>query len=225
MEISDKALESLQQAYELNPGLATKLNLALQIQDRTRIHLRIIAGLMIALVGLVVLCAFLYRQSTQLPPPLYFSVDNEGKLLAFLPLNEPIRSTAAVKEFAASTVECVKTLNAVEAERQIESCRDRFTRETFGAFLTDMKEEGVIAGLRSEGMIQDAQAGAPIITEQGVGPTGEYEYTVDVPVKLSISTGKDLRRFADLTTRLRVRRVDPRTRVNGLVITKINDTN
>lgn len=208
-------------APRLESGISSMLLRAASVEHRHNTMLTLILALTIALAASVVLNVWQYTRPT--PQPKYFSATEDGRLIEFLPLADPINAGAKVTRFATDVVGCVKNLDAVHAEVQLEACRDYFSPATFQQLLDDMGREGVLVAIKQAGAIQDVSPSAPTIEAQGVNPDGRYTYQLEVPVRIGITSGRASKAYRDGVVTLRLTRVDTRQRSSGLIVTGYNE--
>lgn len=203
---------------ELDGLSAVLLKQARIAQRYDRVVLALACISVYAVIVSLVAAGLVYHAITYAPESKYFITDPQGKLHPVIPLDSPIATTADVTRYAISVVECVRNLDAVRIRAQINACRDMFEPAAWTQLLEDFKRDGVIAAIESAGAIQDAAAGAPVIIEQGIDPRiGRFAYTVEVPVRLSLTAGTEQRRNSDLTVTLRLVRVQTNQRPSGLI--------
>jgi len=194
--------------------------LEVRYAESRRLNRILTACVLLLVVSVTALSYFAF----QVPKPQFMSVDPDGRLVQFLPLESPLRTVSDVRNFASEAMRCVQNIDSVNAKKQLDSCRTYFSGNYFAQYLGEVQKEGVVNALESLGTaIQTYEPNAPILTNEGVDPkTGAYIYQFEITGRQELEVGKQ-RRGINTTHVIRLQRVDVRKKFKGVEVIFLND--
>lgn len=145
--------------------------------------------LLIALIALVASIIFLIAISVYLymdkPPPVYFSTDNEWRVLQPVPLTEQYLSTADLIQWVSETLPAVFTYDFIGYTKQLQDNSQYFTANGWKKFLDQINEYANYNNVQSnKWFINAAPAGAPFILNQGV-LDDKYAWWIQMPINVN----------------------------------------
>ena len=154
--------------------------------------------------------------------PVYVTVaaTPEGRLVPLTPLDEPIMSDAALRNWTVSAVTEAFTLGHHDWRLRLASVRESFTDEGYESFLKGLDESLFLDRLRENLQVASAVAqGAPVVTETRYFG-GRLGWAIEFPLLVTFSAGA--RSVSqDLLARVLVMRVPLSERPAGIGIEQL----
>ena len=166
---------------------------------------------------LAVFAAYLVLHST-----VYITVaaTPDGRLVPLTPLDEPIMSDAALKNWTVAAVTEAFTLGHHDWRLRLSSVRENFTDEGYESFLAGLNESLFLDRLRDNLQVASAVAqGAPVVTETRHFQ-GRVGWAIEFPLLVTFAAGA--RSVSqDLIARVLVMRVPLSERPAGIGIEQL----
>ena len=154
--------------------------------------------------------------------PVYVTVaaTPDGRLVPLTPLDEPIMSDAALRNWTVSAVTEAFTLGHHDWRLRLASVRESFTDEGYESFLKGLGESLFLDRLRENLQVASAVAqGAPVVTETRYFE-GRLGWAIEFPLLVTFSAGA--RSVSqDLLARVLVMRVPLSERPAGIGIEQL----
>ena len=154
--------------------------------------------------------------------PVYVTVaaTPDGRLVPLTPLDEPIMSDAALRNWPVSAVTEAFTLGHHDWRLRLASVRESFTDEGYESFLKGLDESLFLDRLRENLQVASAVAqGAPVVTETRYFE-GRLGWAIEFPLLVTFSAGA--RSVSqDLLARVLVMRVPLSERPAGIGIEQL----
>ena len=169
------------------------------------------------LLLVVVLVGYVFLHST-----VYITVaaTPDGRLIELTPLEEPIMSDAALKNWAVAGVTEAFTLGHHDWRMRLSAIRERFTDAGYDSFLKGLEDSLFLDRLRKNLQVASAVAqGAPVITDTRFFE-GRIGWTIEFPILVTFQAGS--RRVSqNLIANVLVVRVPFEERVAGIGIAQL----
>ena len=154
--------------------------------------------------------------------PVYVTVaaTPDGRLVPLTPLDDPIMSDAALRNWTVSAVTEAFTLGHHDWRLRLASVRESFTDEGYESFLKGLDESLFLHRLRDNLQVASAVAqGAPVVTETRYFE-GRLGWAIEFPLLVTFSAGA--RSVSqDLLARVLVMRVPLSERPAGIGIEQL----
>lgn len=144
----------------------------------------------------------------------------DGRLIPLTPLDEPVMSDAALKNWAVSAVTEAFTLGHHDWRLRLSSIREHFTDSGYQSFLKGLDDSLFLERLRKNLQVASAAArGAPVITDTRV-IDGRVGWSIEFPIVVTFAAGR--RRIAqELVAQVLIMRVPLSDRVRGIGIEQL----
>ena len=156
------------------------------------------------------------RKATYIP----IAATPDGRLIPLTPLDEPIMSDAALKNWTVSAVTEAFTLGHHDWRMRLSSIRENFTDSGYESFLRGLNDSLFLARLRDNLQVASAAArGAPVITDARV-MAGRVGWAIEFPIVVTFAVGRKSI-TQDLIARALVMRVPLSERVRGIAIEQL----
>ena len=144
----------------------------------------------------------------------------DGRIIEMTPLDEPIMSDAALRNWTVSAVTEAFTLGHHDWRMRLGAVREHFTDHGYQAFVGGLEESLFLERLRSNLQVASAVArGAPVIISTHVA-SGRVTWTIEFPLLVTFQAG-DRRASQDLVARVLVTRVPLSERARGIGIQQL----
>ncbi len=171
----------------------------------------------IAVAEAVALAGYILFHST-----VYIAVaaTPDGRIIEMTPLDEPIMSDAALRNWTVSAVTEAFTLGHHDWRMRLAAMREHFTDRGYDSFVAGLEESLFLDRLRSNLQVASAVArGAPVITATSLR-AGQAVWTIEFPLLVTFQAG-DRRASQDLVARVLVMRVPLSERARGIGIEQL----
>ena len=169
------------------------------------------------LLTVVVLVGYIFLHST-----VYITVaaTPDGRLIELTPLDEPIMSDAALKNWVVAAVTEAFTLGHHDWRMRLSAIRESFTDAGYDSFLKGLEDSLFLDRLRDNLQVASAVAqGAPVITDTHFFE-GRIGWAVEFPILVTFQAGT--RRVSQhLIANVLVFRVPFEERVTGIGIAQL----
>ena len=147
----------------------------------------------------------------------------DGRVIELTPLDEPIMSDAALKNWVVASVTEAFTLGHHDWRARLSAVRRHFTDDGYDSFLKGLEESLLISRLRDQRQVASAVAtGAAVILDTR-RYRGRIAWEIEFPMLLTLQAGAK-RRDQPLRTMVLVTRVPLSDRVTGIGIARIRAT-
>lgn len=144
----------------------------------------------------------------------------DGRVIEMTPLNEPIMSDAALRNWAVTAVTEAFTLGHHDWRRRLGAVRRYFTDDGYDSFLEGLEESLFLARLRENRQVASAVAsGAPVITDTRKY-RGRIAWAIEFPILVTFQAGNK-RVDQPLVARVLVSRVPLSDREAGIGIAQL----
>ena len=144
----------------------------------------------------------------------------DGRLIELTPLDRPVMTDAALRNWAVAAVVEAFTLGHHDWRHRLAAIREYFTDEGYESFVAELEESLFLDRLRENHQVAAAVAqGAPVITATRIF-RGRATWTVEFPLLVTFSAGT---RIANrpLTAQVLAVRVDREERSAGIAIAQL----
>ena len=144
----------------------------------------------------------------------------DGRIVPLTPLDEPIMSDAALKNWAVSAVTEAFTLGHHDWRARLSAVRRHFTDDGYEDFIAGLEESLFLDRLRENRQVASAVAGgAPVIADTR-RHLGRIAWSVEFPVLLTFQAGAR-RLDREMVARVLVTRVPLSERAAGIGIAQL----
>lgn len=139
-----------------------------------------------AIASLVALSLYLYLSK---PSPEYFSTDNEWRVVAPVPLDQPYLTDAALLQWVGQALPAAFTYDFLSYQSEQQNVTEYFTSKGWQNLLGQLDRFHLdFASLQKARMFANAQlTGAPFIIQQILLGDGKYSWLVQIPMNVSYS--------------------------------------
>ncbi|CCD28942.1 TraM-like protein similar to IcmL/DotI genes [Candidatus Glomeribacter gigasporarum BEG34] len=132
------------------------------------------------------------------PKPQYFAMDAQGRIVALVPLAEPMVSTDTVLQFAQGCITASFSLDFDDnnLRKQLQSLHRCYTGEGYRALMAEMDASGLIAKIRTQRLVASAVAtGAGVIAQVDPKNPQGYKWTVQQPISITLVNQTERRSY------------------------------
>lgn len=138
--------------------------------------------IIIAIVFLILLSIYIY---TSKPPPVNFKTDNDWRILAPVPLNEPYLSTADLIQWVSTAFPNSISFDFINYTKNLQSAAQYFTNNGWPKFLDLVNQYANYNNvINNKLFVSGVAAGAPFILNQGM-LEGKYGWWVQMPIMIN----------------------------------------
>lgn len=135
-----------------------------------------------AIVFLILLSIYIY---TSKPPPVNFKTDNEWRILAPVPLNEPYLSTADLIQWVSTALPGSISFDFINYTKNLQNAAQYFTNNGWPKFLDLVNQYANYNNvINNKLFVSGTAAGAPFILNQGM-LEGKYGWWVQMPLMVN----------------------------------------
>lgn len=154
------------------------------------------------------------------PPPVYFATDNEFRIVAPVPLNQPYIHTSDLLQWVNEAVSAAFTYDYLNFDREFEANKRYFTENGWKKYLELLNNYAASKTLQaSKIFVNAALYSAPFIVNQGV-LNDRYGWWIQVPMQIR-STGFQTNYSQSVTFQTLVVRISTLNDLNGVAIDNI----
>lgn len=153
--------------------------------------LKVLIALMLVLIAIGSLIALsLYLYFTK-PAPVYFSTDNEMRVVAPVPLDQPYLSDADLLQWVGRALPTSFTYDFLNYQHEQQDVVQYFTPKGLQNLVGQLNNYHLdFNSLRAGKLFVNATlSGAPFILNKGLLPEGKYAWRVQIPMNVSYSNG------------------------------------
>lgn len=145
-----------------------------------------IALILVVLVNCGLLGTIIFKVMNP-PKPQYFAITDDGRMINWHPLSDPVVTDDFVLQWATTAVRKSFSLDHIHWRQQLEDASPYFTPQGWRFFLQSLKKSNNLDTLTSLKMVSDAVvSGAPQIVEKAV-LDGVYAWKIQMPVLVTYS--------------------------------------
>jgi intracellular multiplication protein IcmL len=176
-----------------------------------------LAMVVFAIVFLVLISVILFLKR---PAPVTFPVDNEWRILAPVPLDQPYLKTFDMLQWVSNVMPLAFTYDFVNYTDQLQNMTSYFTPDGWTKFLEQINAHANADVVQNSKLfINGSAAGAPFIINKGV-LAGRYIWWVQIPIQVNY---KDFTRSysSTYTFHILVVRVPTLNNLSGVAIDNI----
>ena len=138
------------------------------------------------LLTVIALVGYVYGHST-----VYITVaaTPDGRVIPLTPLDEPIMSDAALRNWTVTGVTESFTMGHHDWRLRLSAAREYFTDAGYASFIGELEDSGFLTRLRDNRQVAAAVVqGAPVIVETRV-LAGRVGWTIEFPILVTFSAG------------------------------------
>ena len=155
---------------------------------------------------------------------LQFAVTPGGKVIEAQGLGEPVRTDAALKNWAVTAVTEAFSFGHSDWQMRLSAVREYFTDEGYESFIGELEESLYLDRIRDNYQVASAVAqGAPVITGSRIFPDGRAGWQLEFPMLITFHAGRK-RASTKFVTKVLVMRVPFDERRAGIGIQVIEAT-
>lgn len=179
----------------------------------------IIMGLAISIIALIATSIYLYLSA---PPPLIFPVQNEMRVLAPVPLDQPYLSSPEVLQWVADVLPKSFDFDFNHYNDQIKAMEVHFTNDGWKQFVNQLNMYANYNNVQAYKLfIRGTPASAPAIVQKGlIEETGQYGWKVEMQVNITYAGYQPLPNKL-VTFQMLIVRVPTLNNLKGVGIDKI----
>ena len=157
------------------------------------------------------------------PSPVFFSTDNEWRILPPVSVDQPYLSNPDLLQWVGQALPAAFTYDFLNYNSQQQEVTQYFTSKGWQNLLGQLNNYHIDANsLQKAKMFVNATlTGAPFILNQGVLPEGKYAWRVQIPMNVSYSNGVPDRSLVVIALVVRVSTLDY---LDGVGIEDLNIT-
>ena len=169
------------------------------------------------LVIVALILAHFFVINVHQPENRYFATTQDGRLIRMVPLSQPNLSNPALLSWVAQAATEVMTFGFHDYQNRLQESSRYFTQDGWASFSNSLKASRFIERIeQNQQVVTAAPRSAPIVVQESI-VNGRYEWTVELPLKLTFEAGSEIDTRNWLVT-LRVVRVQQLESPNGLGI-------
>lgn len=174
--------------------------------------------ILIAIIFLIGLSVYIYISK---PEPVYFSTDDEWRILPPVPLDKEFLSDADLVQWISEVLPIAFTFDFINYTKQLQNVSQYFTPTGWQKFLDQINEHANYNEVvHSKMFINSYPAGAPGIINRGLAPEGRWVWTITMPINMNLITGARTN-IQPLTIRALIVRVPTLNNIYGVGIEDI----
>ncbi len=171
-------------------------------------------------VGLYIL----YYIYTHPPAPVYFPTSINGRIAPLVPLDQPNKTDAEIKEWANTAIIASYTYNYVSYRSDLQAASEFFTPDGWTTFLNALKSSNNLEAIVANKFVVTGQAvQAPVILQKGVFANGRYSWRVQMPVVVTYQS-TNIYSQSNYQVTMLIERVSTLNSVSGIGIVSIVST-
>lgn len=157
------------------------------------------------------------------PKPRYFAMDTTGRIVALVPLSEPMVSTDTVLQFTQGCITASFSLDFDDnnLRGQLQRLYHCYTDKGYTALMEAMESSGLIAKIRKQRLVASAVAtGAGVIARVDPKNPQGYQWTVQQPISITLLNQTE-RRSYDFVIEATVQRIPTVDNPRGIAMTTL----
>ena len=196
-------------------GLGTIMKRNEYYRDGYRALQRIAFIQSIVIIGLIL--AHFFVINVHQPENRYFATTEDGRLVPMIPLSQPNLSNPALLSWVAQGATEIMTFGFHDYQERLQEASRYFTKQGWSSFSDALTASRIIETIQqNQQVVTAAPRSAPIILQEQL-VNGQYQWTVQMPMKLTFQSGSkiDTRNWVVV---LKVVRVPQLGNPNGLGI-------
>lgn len=141
---------------------------------------------LVVLINCVLAGAIFYKVINP-PPPQYFATTDDGRMINWHPLNDPVVTDEFILQWSTTAVRKAFSMDYIHWRQQLEDASVYFTRQGWKYFLESFKKSNNLETLSNLKMVSDAVVvGAPKILEKAI-LGGVYAWKIQMPILVTFS--------------------------------------
>ena len=126
------------------------------------------------------------------PENRYFATTQDGRLVPMVPLNEPNLSNPALLSWVAQAATEVMTFGFHDFQNRLQESSRYFTTPGWASFSTALTNSRIIETIQqSQQVVTSAPRSAPIILQESI-INDRYQWTIELPMKLTFQSGSKI---------------------------------
>ena len=142
-----------------------------------------------SVVIIALIAAHFFVINVHQPENRYFATTEDGRLVPMLALSEPNLSNPALLSWVAQAATEVMTFGFHDYQNRLQESSRYFTTQGWVSFSTALDNSRIIETIeQSQQVVTAAPRSAPIILQESV-VNGQYQWSVQLPMKLTFQSG------------------------------------
>lgn len=172
-------------------------------------------------VGIAIFLILLFYIFLNKPEPILFPVDDESRVQAAVPLDQPYVTTPELLQWISDVVPKSFVLDFINYNDQLKSSLPYYTSDGWKIFLNQLNIYANYNNVQKDKMFVDASpSGAPFILNQGL-LSGRYAWWVQVPITITYASAAKQIPEKQLVLQVLVVRVSTLDNLSGMGIDNI----
>lgn len=154
------------------------------------------------------------------PPPVYFSTDNEWRILHPVPLDQPYLSVSDLIQWVSAALSSAFTYDYTNYDREYQNNKQFFTEngwKVYNDLINKYANPKMIASTRT--FVNASPYGAPFILKQGI-LNNTYGWWIQSPLQIKLS-GYQRNFTSDVVFQILVIRIPTLNNIDGVAIDNI----
>ncbi len=152
-------------------------------------YYRALIALLLMLCVNGALVAVLTNKLLHPPPPQYFPVTANGRIITLHSLSDPVFSNRFIIQWATKAAISVYQLDFIHWRDQLQEASNYFSPQGWAWFISALKESNNLKTIKDQEMVSTATiTGAPEMLNQGV-VDGKYEWKLKMPLLITYTNG------------------------------------
>jgi len=150
---------------------------------------RLLSSNLVLSVGVTLSVGLNFAQFLHREPPQYFATTADGRIIALVPMNQPMVSTDKVLEFSQNCLTSSFTLDFVDdnLRKKLQSIRDCYTDDGYNALMAAFDSSGFIKKIRDRRYVSSATSGgAGVIASVDPNSPRGYKWVVQQPISITL---------------------------------------
>ena len=149
-----------------------------------------IVFILVAIASLVAFSLYLFLSK---PKPVYFSTDQEWRILAPVPLNKPYLQESDLLQWVSQALPIAFTYDFLHSSEEQKNVAVYFTPKGWQNLLGQLNNYHIDEdALQADKIFVNTQlTAAPFILNQGLLPEGKYAWRVQIPMNIHYSNGRN----------------------------------
>jgi len=127
------------------------------------------------------------------PAPVYFATNSEGAITPIVPLTEPHLSSAEIANFATEAATRALTYTFSNYRAEFDETRPYFTKPRgWNSFVDAINRSGQLDLVKNKRLNLTTVAQRAVIVREGLNADGIYEWTVQLPVRVTYQSSSQI---------------------------------
>lgn len=159
---------------------------------RTAYRRMSIIALALLVVAVIAVLAAVSLAMTR-PEPRYFATTTDGRIQPLIPLDRPHLSAAEISTYSAEAVTASLTYSFATYQQDFQRAQQYFTKPRgWNSFVDAIQKSGTLDLVKNRRLNTTAIAQRAVIVREGIGANGIYEWTVQMPVRVTYQSASEV---------------------------------